>query len=547
MVCGSSLVMDTPFRTLLDLHRAATEREVCDTLQGLNEFYRTVPDEKRAASAARIVGLLLLAYDEPKSELLYKAVFGLIAQRHEQGVSLREALLIVGLPRRAISKVLRQAYPGVDFHDEFDRVTAVVEELSATVIDAYEQRMNAAMEERAAAEQRYRLLYDRAPIMMHSIDAEGCLIEINEKWEEVLGYTRAEVLGRKSVEFMTEESRAIAVNEKIPQMMQMGYIRDAHYQVVKKSGGIVDVLISAIVVRHADGTIDRILGVLLDVTERLKAEQALQESEEQYRAIVERSPLGICIHRAGMIVYANAAMQQLVGVPKTEALWGNDLLAFTHPDFHDATLAHIQALAQATDVLPAMENKLLRADGETIDVEVFHQPVTYEGWPAIQFVYLDISARKHAEEAMRRAAASESTLVVQEEMIRALSCPLIPFGKGAVLMPLIGHINHGRATRIVEELARGVVEQQAAIAVLDVTGVPNVDAEVADALLRAASVVRLLGADVVLTGIQPAIAKVIVELGIDMSGFTVKSSLRDGLSLLMQNREWRTNNQRSTR
>lgn len=544
---GSSPAMDTPFRTLLELHRAETEREVSDTLQGLNEFYRTVPEEKRAESAARVVALLLLAYDEPKSEVLYRAVFGLIARRHEQGVSLREALLIVALPRRAISKVLRQAYPGVDFYDELDRVTTVVEELSATVIDAYEQRMKAAMEERAAAERRYRLLYDRAPIMMHSIDADGQLIEINEKWEKILGYSRTEVIGRKSVDFMTEESRSNAINDKIPQMLQAGYVRDVHYQFVKKNGDIVDVSISAIVVRHADGSIDRILAVLLDVTERLKAEQALQESEEQYRAIVERSPLGICIHRAGMIVYANAAMQQLVGVPKTDSLWGKDLLTFTHPDFHDATVEHIQAVVQTTDVLPVIENKLLRVDGETIDVEVFHQPVTYEGWPAIQFVYLDISARKQAEEAMRRAATSESTLLVQEEMIRALSCPLIPFGKGALLMPLIGHINHGRATRIVEELARGVVEQQATIAVLDVTGVPNVDADVADALLRAASVVRLLGANVVLTGIQPAIAKVIVELGIDMSGFTVKSSLRDGLSLLMQNREWRTNNQRNAR
>jgi rsbT co-antagonist protein RsbR len=237
-------------------------------------------------------------------------------------------------------------------------------------------------------------------------------------------------------------------------------------------------------------------------------------------------------------------MQQLVGVTAPETLSGKDLLTFTHPDFHEATLEHIQAVTHADDVLPAIENKLLRVDGETIEVEVFHQPVIYEGTAAIQFVYLDISARKRAEEALRRAAASESTLIVQEEMIRALSCPLIPFGKGAVLMPLIGHINHGRATRIVEELARGVVEQQASIAMLDVTGVPNVDAEVADALMRAASVVRLLGADVVLTGIQPGIAKVIVELGIDMSGFTVKSSLRDGLSLLMQNREWRKNNQR---
>ena len=418
MVWGASPGMDTPFRTLLDLHREATEQEVSSVLCELNDFYRTLPQEKLAQSAGRIVALLLLAYDDPQSEMLYKAVFGLIAQRHEQGISLREALAVVASPRRAIAKVLRRIYPGRDFHDDLERLTLVVEELSATVIDAYEKRMMAAMDEQAAAEKRYRLLYDRAPIMMHSINAEGQVIEVNEEWENVLGYTRSEVLGRKSLEFMTEESRHQAMNVYIPQMVEAGHIRDIHYQFIKKNGDLVDVMISAIVVQNADGHIDRILGVLLDVTERLKAEEAL-----------------------------------------------------------------------------------------------------------------------------RRAAASESMLAAQEEIIRALSCPLIPFGRGALLMPLIGHINRGRATRIIEELARGVVEQQALIAILDVTGVPNVDAEVADALLRAASVVKLLGADVMLTGIQPGIAKIIVELGIDMSGFTVKSSLQEGLSQLMRNREWRMNNQ----
>src|SRR5689334_22347904 len=99
----------------------------------------------------------------------------------------------------------------MDFHDDIERLTRIVDELSATVIDAYEKRMLAAMEERATAEKRYRVLYDRAPIMMHSIDAEGRLIEVNEEWEQGLGYTRSEVLGRKSMEFMSEESRHSAI------------------------------------------------------------------------------------------------------------------------------------------------------------------------------------------------------------------------------------------------------------------------------------------------------------------------------------------------
>lgn len=538
------VVMDASFRKLLDLNRAAVEREVFIALGELNEFYRNLPEDKRTESAQRILGLLLLACDDPQSEILQRAILGLVAQRHEQGVSLREALHVVALPRRAICRVLRRTYPNEDFFDGFEQLTQVIEELSAMIIEAYDHRMSGILEEQAAAERRYRLLYDRAPIMMHSIDAQGRLIEVNEEWQAILGYTRAEVLGRRSVEFMTEASRASAMAVHIPLMFKTGYARDIAYQFVKKNGELVDILISAIVVRTSDGQIERVVGVLRDVSEQLKADRALKESEEQYRSIVERSPLGMCIHRAGTMIYANGAMQRLLGVSEPNALVGKDLLTFTPVDAQDAMAAHIEMVDGSSDIVPSMESRLLRTDGESVDVEVFNQPVMYEGSPAIQFVYLDISARKRADDAIKRAAASENTLAAQEEIIRALSCPLIPFGKGALLMPLIGNINQGRAVRIIEELARGVVEQQAVVAILDVTGVPHVDADVADALLRAASVVKLLGADVMLTGIQPAIAKMIVELGIDMSGFLVKSSLREGLSQLMRNREWQQNNQR---
>lgn len=536
--------MDMSFRAILNLNRPAVEREVFVELGELNEFYRTLPPDKRAESAGRIVGLLLLAYDDPKADLVQRAILALVTQRHQQGVSLRDALMIVAMPRRAMVRVLRQTYPDRNFYDDLEKLTQVIEELAAMVIDAYDRKMSGLLEEHAAAERRYRLLYDRAPIMMHSIDAEGRLIELNEEWECVLGYTRAEALGRKSVDFMTEASRDAAISVHIPFMLATGYVRDVAYQFVKKNGELVDILISAIVVRTADGHIDRVVGVLRDITEQLRADRALMESEEQYRDIVERAPLGICIHRSGAIIYANGAMQRLLGVSETNVLVGKDLLTFTHPDVQESMVTHIEMVEQSNDIVPSVESRILRSDGEIVDVEVFNQPVTYEGSAAIQFVFMDISARKRADDALRRAAASENTLAAQEEIIRALSSPLIPFGKGALLMPLIGNINQGRAVRILEELARGVVEQQATVAILDVTGVPHVDSDVADALLRAASVGRLLGAEVMLTGIQPAIAKMIVELGIDMSGFTVKSSLREGLSLLMRNREWQQNNQR---
>lgn len=524
-----------PFRARMEAQRAAMELAVRQGLRELSDFYRQLPPELLAESAKRVLGLMYLAYDQPNSDVLNQTILTLVEQRYRQGVTLMQALGVVAVPRRAFYETFRKAYPNDDLHEGLERLARAVEDASATIIDAYGKLAERNVEERIAAERRYRVLYDRSPIMMHSIDEQEGLIEMNAEWLQCLGYEPHEALGRKSAEFMTADSQRLMKEVVLPRIFGEGTIRDFPLQFVKKNGDVVDVLLSAIVMRHLSGAVDRVLAVLVDVTERLRTERALQVSE-QYRSIVEKSPLGFCIHHNGTIAYSNAAMQQLLGVSSDKALEGKDILSFAPVEFHEALLPSMHDAAFSQDLLPTIENKILRVDGSIIDVEIVQQPIMYEGTKAMQFVYLDISARKRAEEALRRATVSESTLVAQEELIRALSCPLIPFGNGVLLMPLIGHINSGRASRIVEELASGVVSHQATVAILDVTGVPNVDAEVADALLRAASVARLLGAKVMLTGIQPGIAKVIVELGIDMREFTVKSSLREGLSAVVRNR-----------
>jgi rsbT co-antagonist protein RsbR len=120
-------------------------------------------------------------------------------------------------------------------------------------------------------------------------------------------------------------------------------------------------------------------------------------------------------------------------------------------------------------------------------------------------------------------------IAAQAETLRVLSTPLIPLGDGVVVMPLVGRITEERAAGLVARLAAGVVEQAARAAIVDVTGVPEADAGVAEALVRAARAVRLLGANVVLTGIHPSIARTLVELGVDLGGIATRGTLRDGI------------------
>jgi len=123
--------------------------------------------------------------------------------------------------------------------------------------------------------QRYQSLYSRTPVMMHSIDSHGHLLNVSDQWLASLGYRLDEVIGRKSSEFLTPESRLYAQTVVLPEFMRNGRISDISYQFVRKDGSIVDILLSAVAERDAAGNVARSLAVLTDVTERNRTQSAL--------------------------------------------------------------------------------------------------------------------------------------------------------------------------------------------------------------------------------------------------------------------------------
>jgi anti-anti-sigma regulatory factor len=146
------------------------------------------------------------------------------------------------------------------------------------------------------------------------------------------------------------------------------------------------------------------------------------------------------------------------------------------------------------------------------------------------------NAELEAQSAERLRADRESALL-REEVIRMqaalleeLSTPLIPLSDRVVIMPLVGTIDSKRAGQVLEVLSQGVVARGARIAIIDITGVPTVDTHVASVLIRAAQAVRLLGAEVVLTGIRPKVAKSLVELRVELGGLVTRSNLQAGIS-----------------
>jgi diguanylate cyclase len=140
--------------------------------------------------------------------------------------------------------------------------------------------------------EHYRTLYESTPAMLHSIDAEGRLVSVSDLWLSTLGYTREEVIGRPSVDFLTPASREFARTEVLPRFFALGHCENVAYQMITRSGAVIDVLLSAILERDACGRPLRSIAVTQDVSQRRGAERALLEERQRLAYIIEGTRAG---------------------------------------------------------------------------------------------------------------------------------------------------------------------------------------------------------------------------------------------------------------
>jgi rsbT co-antagonist protein RsbR len=125
--------------------------------------------------------------------------------------------------------------------------------------------------------------------------------------------------------------------------------------------------------------------------------------------------------------------------------------------------------------------------------------------------------------------AREELIADQAEQLLELSTPVVKLWEGVVAVPLVGTLDSARAQMVMERLLQTLVDTGSPYAIIDITGVPAVDTQVAQHILKTVVAARLMGADCIISGIRPQIAQTIVALGIEFGDIATKSSLADAL------------------
>lgn len=247
-----------------------------------------------------------------------------------------------------------------------------------------------------------------------------------------------------------------------------------------------------------------------------------------FKALVEYAPDAFVVtDLQGILTYVNPAFKRLYG-------YGDEAIGMPIPDFFPET--ELEQLGEMLEIIQShgeWQGVLFhrRKDGSTF---IAQETAYFIRGPdetplAMAAIIRDVTAQQQAEQELR--ILQEQVIAAQQVALAELSTPLIPINDQVMVMPLIGTIDAQRAQQIIATLLQGIADNRAQVAILDITGVPVVDTQVANALIQAAQSVALLGAQVILTGIRPEVAQTLVGLGVDLAGILTANSLQSGIAL----------------
>ncbi|NJP05025.1 MAG: PAS domain S-box protein [Chloroflexaceae bacterium] len=296
--------------------------------------------------------------------------------------------------------------------------------------------------------------------------------------------------------------------------------------------------------KHAtteDDNNDLILLFGIDITERHRIADRLKSLNEElrcqanelriFKTLIENMPDGVgVVNLHGMPIYANPALFRIHDYG--DATLESNMSKF----FPRVTGAQMAKLFEEIKNWGIWNGELtgMRKDGSTFPVLSTNFLIQDDaGEPhATVGIFRDISDQKRAEE--ERLMLQQQIIEAQKAVLRELSTPLLPLTEHTLVLPLIGSIDSGRAQQIIETLLEGVHQHRAQSVIIDVTGLKTGDTHVAAMLLQATQAVTLLGAQVLLTGVQPQIAANLVHMDADVSNITTCSTLQQGIALVLQ-------------
>ena len=337
--------------------------------------------------------------------------------------------------------------------------------------------------------------------------------------QALTGYTEAEVLGRSVSVLQTAEDRdAGLLAQELETARQHGR-REFEGWRVTKSGERFLSRITLTPIVGDDGSVTGFVKVLRDVTESARAESL-------FHGLLESAPDAmVIVGPDARIVLVNRQAEALFGFERDE-LVGQEIEVLVPTRFRRNHVGHRTGFLAAPQVRPmgaGLELWGLRRDGSEFPVEISLSPLETAEGRLVAAAIRDVTERRETEQRLQR----------QRDEILELSTPVIQVWDKILVLPIIGTLDTLRATRLTEGLLDSIARSQAEVAILDISGVPTIDTQVAQHLLKTVQAAALMGTVSIMSGVRPETAQSMVHLGIDMGRLRSRGTLQDALQLAL--------------
>jgi len=238
-------------------------------------------------------------------------------------------------------------------------------------------------------------------------DLRGNIVDCNQAAVSLGGFSsREELIGKSALELMAKRDHQRAM-ENLKVTAEKGLLRNVPYTLMRKDGHEYPAELSAGVVRDAQGNLVGFVAILRDITERQKAEEALKQSEEKYRVLVEDSLQGIVIAQGipPRFVFANRMMAMKSGYTVDELLsFSPEKFESTmHPESRAEFFKLYKDCLEGKPMSQPFEFRGIGKNGAASWAEISFRRIEYDGQPAVQAVFVDVNERKKAEDALRES------------------------------------------------------------------------------------------------------------------------------------------------
>ncbi|UVT15924.1 MAG: PAS domain S-box protein [Nitrospira sp.] len=273
--------------------------------------------------------------------------------------------------------------------------------MSGSVLDITERTRTEAM--LRSSQEKLRQALQASGIGLWDWNTETKDMSLSDEWKRQLGYGETELHDSfetwEALLHPDDHDHAIAYVREYVRARQGEYRQE--FRLRHKDGTYRWVEARASFVAEADGRRIRLLGSHTDITDRKRMEEAVRESEDRYRALVELSPSGVFVFREGQTVYANHTTAILMGANDPREILERPMFDFIHPDYHHDVRENMKRLLTGRDSVHSAERIYLKRDGTPIHVQVEAARIMWDGKPAILNLVSDVAERKQAEDALR--------------------------------------------------------------------------------------------------------------------------------------------------